>query len=117
MVSDVVNMINLIKIAILLLAAGTIIGSIGFDANSAQGMSFDRSTDVLYLAAYNTYRGGQLRIADTTTGNTVLVGAFPDSGRSRLFSISSVGSIGWFSAITYHGNNCCQFHTTVDVDH
>ena len=57
--------------------AGTIIGSIGFDANYAQGMDFEEVSGVLYLAAYNNGTAqGELRIADTTTGNSALVGAF-----------------------------------------
>ena len=95
--------------------AGTIIGSIGFDANYAQGMSFDRSTDVLYLAAYNTSGGGQLRIADTTTGNTVLVGVFPNSGQIDCLAFPSVGSIGWFSESPITGTIAASFTTPVDV--
>jgi hypothetical protein len=57
--------------------AGTVIGSIGFDANYAQGMDFDEATNVLYLAAFNldSYQG-ELRTCDTTTGMSTLVGAF-----------------------------------------
>lgn len=58
--------------------AGTIIGALGFNANYAQGMSFDWNTGVLYLAAFNdTAFQGELRTADTATGSTTLVGAFP----------------------------------------
>lgn len=57
--------------------AGTIIGSIGFDANFAQGMDFDAG--ILYLAAYNkTLDRGELRIANTVTGNSTLVKVFPN---------------------------------------
>jgi hypothetical protein len=59
-------------------AAGTVIGSLGFDAEFAQGMDFEDRSGVLYLAAYNaTASRGELRIADTATGNSVLVGPFP----------------------------------------
>ncbi len=59
--------------------AGTVVGSIGFDADFAQGMDFEPVSGVLYLAAYNaTDAQGELRIADTDTGNSVLVGAFPE---------------------------------------
>ena len=59
--------------------AGTVIGSVGFDADFAQGMDFEETSGVLYLAAYNaTDSRGELRIANTASGNSVLVGAFPD---------------------------------------
>jgi len=59
--------------------AGTVIGSIGYNADYAQGMDFEEESGVLYLAAYNTGTNrGELRIANTTTGNSTLVGGFPD---------------------------------------
>ncbi len=59
--------------------AGAVIGLIGFDADYAQGMDFEEVSGVLYLAAYNaTTSRGELRIANTSTGNSVLVGQFPD---------------------------------------
>lgn len=59
-------------------AAGTVIGSLGFDADFAQGMDFEDRSGILYLAAYNvTANRGELRIADTATGSSVLVGPFP----------------------------------------
>jgi hypothetical protein len=56
-------------------AAGTIIGPLGYDANFGQGMGWDPATDTLFLAAFNngTFQA-ELRAADRTTGNTVLVG-------------------------------------------
>ena len=56
--------------------AGTIIGAIGFNANCAQGMSFDRNTGELYLAA-SSCGNGELLTDNTTTGSSTLVGAFP----------------------------------------
>jgi hypothetical protein len=62
--------------------AGTVIGSIGFDADYAQGMDFEDVSGVLYLAAFNTTTTqGELRIANTATGDSVLVGAFPDGAQ------------------------------------
>lgn len=53
------------------------IGNIGFDANFIQGLSFDRSTDSLWYAAYNgTTSTGELRTVNLTTGATTLIGAF-----------------------------------------
>lgn len=56
--------------------AYTAIGPIGFDANYAQDMEFDRETGELYLAAYGST--GELRVADKTSGNTLLIGSFAD---------------------------------------
>jgi hypothetical protein len=58
-----------------------LIGSIGFDASYAQGMSWDPASDIVYLAAFNAGVGfevGELRILDRNTGNTALVGTFGD---------------------------------------
>lgn len=69
--------------------AGTVIGSIGFDAKFAQGMDFEETTGVLYLAAYNaTDTQGELRIADTATGNSVLVGAFPGGAETDALAFA-----------------------------
>ena len=57
--------------------ASTLLGSIGFNANYAQGMGWDPVDDIIYLAAYSLDSGGgELRIMDKTTGNTTLVGPF-----------------------------------------
>jgi subtilisin family serine protease len=56
-------------------ATGTMIGSLGFDANYAQGMAFDPVSGELLLAAFNSATfEAQLRVADRTTGATVLLG-------------------------------------------
>jgi len=80
--------------------AGTVVGSLGFDANYAQGMDFEEESDVLYLAAFNngTFQG-ELRIADTNTGNTVLVGPFPGGAEvdSLGFATGGVADVPWLS--------------------
>jgi hypothetical protein len=69
--------------------AGTVIGSIGFDADYAQGMDFEQVSGVLYLAAYNTTTSqGELRVADTATGNSVLVGGFPDGAQTDALAFT-----------------------------
>lgn len=69
--------------------AGTVVGSIGFDADYAQGMDFEDESGVLYLAAYNVSAGrGELRIADTATGNSVLVGKFPDGAETDALAFT-----------------------------
>lgn len=73
--------------------AGTVIGSIGFDADYAQGMDFEPVSGILYLAAYNATAGrGELRIADTTTGSSTLVGAFPDGAETDALAFTPAPS-------------------------
>lgn len=86
--------------------AGTVVGSLGFDANYAQGMDFEEVTGVLYLAAYGT--AGELRIADTTTGNSVFVGSFPGGAEvdGLAFATSAGGGAGdvpWLSEMPESG--------------
>jgi hypothetical protein len=101
--------------------AGTVIGSLGFDANYAQGMDFEENTGSLYLAAFNNsaFRG-ELRIADTSTGNTTLVGAFPAGAEvtSLGFNTGPGLLIPWLSenptAGVTHGNSCRVVDVTFD---
>jgi hypothetical protein len=98
----------------------TVIGSIGFDANFAQGMSFDEAADILYLAAYNNSTGqGELRIADVSTGNTTVVGLI-GSGASELdaFSVATGGGGGdvpWVSEVPISGTVPANGDFIVDV--
>jgi hypothetical protein len=77
--------------------AGSIIGSVGFDASYAQGMDFDESSDTLYLAAYNSalFRG-ELRIADILSGNSELVGAFQGDAEMNI-AVAASGAVPWAS--------------------
>jgi hypothetical protein len=72
--------------------AGTVIGSLGFDANFGQGMGWDPATDQLYVAAFNngTFQA-ELRIADRTTGNTTLVGVLGSSSPGGLTQLPWLG--------------------------
>jgi hypothetical protein len=54
--------------------AGTVIGSVGINANYAQGMDFEDESGILFWASYSV--SGELRIIDPTTGASTLVGAF-----------------------------------------
>jgi hypothetical protein len=77
--------------------AGTVIGSVGFDANFAQGMDFDEADNVLYLAAYNaTTSRGELRTADLNTGNTTLIGVF-QGGAELCMAVVSDPRPAWIS--------------------
>ncbi len=74
-------------------AVGTVIGSIGFDANFGQGMGYDATTDQIYLAAFNngTFQP-ELRIADLTTGNTTLVGVLGSTDPGVLVQLPWLGT-------------------------
>ncbi|MBN2390363.1 MAG: carboxypeptidase regulatory-like domain-containing protein, partial [Anaerolineae bacterium] len=75
----------------------TAIGSLGFDASYAQGMDFDEASGTLYLAAYNAALSrAELRIADTSTGATVLVSTIGAGSGVELdaFAIATTGSAG-----------------------
>jgi hypothetical protein len=70
--------------------AGTVVGSLGIDANYAQGMDFEEETGILYWAAYTSQ--GELRIIDTTTGNSISVGAFPGGEEVDAFAFATGGN-------------------------
>ncbi len=73
--------------------AGTEIGSIGYDANYAQGMGYDHESGEIYIAAYNNAASqGELRVVDRTTGNTMMISTL--SGGAEFDMISFVGSGG-----------------------
>jgi uncharacterized repeat protein (TIGR01451 family) len=78
--------------------ATQVVGSIGFTANYAQGLDYDLANNILYMAAYN-YNGfsgtGELRIVDTSTGNTALVGAFPAGDEVDAFAVEAGGTPPW----------------------
>ncbi len=73
--------------------AGTVIGPLGVLANYAQSMDFDEVTGTLYWAAYTA--SGELRIIDTSTGASTLVGAFPGGAEVAPLAIAtSAGGFG-----------------------
>ncbi len=72
--------------------AGTTVGPLGVDANYAQGLDFEQVSGVLYWAAYTA--SGEMRIIDTTTGASSLVGAFPGGAEVDALSFATFpGSI------------------------
>lgn len=78
--------------------AATALGSVGFDANYAQGMDYDLTTGRLYLAAYRMYNEGydghgELRIADTETGETTLIGGIGEGDGIGFLALNSVGFV------------------------
>ena len=71
-----------------LTGASTGIGTLGFAPYYLQGMTFDRATNVCYMAAYNnTTQQGELRTCDVTSGMTTLIGAFADKCELIAFAI------------------------------
>ena len=69
--------------------AGTVVGPLGIDANYAQGMDYDEINGILYWAAYNnTASQGELRVINTTTGASTLIGAFPGGAEIGAFGIA-----------------------------
>jgi hypothetical protein len=81
--------------------AGTVIGPIGFNAEYAQGMSFDKVSGTLFLAAYSEMSYGELREVDTETGATTLVGPFPD--QAEVDSLAFAPDVPWFSVAPTKG--------------
>ena len=68
----------------------TQIGSIGFDANYGQGMTWDSNTDQLLMAAFNnaTFQA-EFRLVDRNTGNTQLIGVLGETTPGGL------NQLGW----------------------
>ncbi|MEJ5308968.1 MAG: carboxypeptidase regulatory-like domain-containing protein [Anaerolineae bacterium] len=99
--------------------AGTVIGSLGFNASYAQGMDFEEESGVLYLAAFNvgTFQG-EFRIADTATGNTVLVGGFPGGAEVDCLAFATGGSadVPWLAEVPTAGSVPAGGNTAINVD-
>ena len=73
------------------------VGLTGVAANFAQGMDFEDESGVLYWAAYTTQ--GELRILDTSTGASSLVGVFPagDEVDCLAFATGGQSDVPWLS--------------------
>ncbi len=97
--------------------AGTELGSIGFDANYAQGMGFDHNTGVLYLSAYNNATSQpELRVADTETGNTTLIGTLGDgTAEFDMLSFFGAGTGNWLVVNPMEGTLPSGSSVSVDV--
>jgi len=89
--------------------SGTVVGSIGFDANFVQGMDFDPATGVLYYAAYNDdWDQGELRTVNTATGATTYIGAFKEDHEAAVWAMTPswvqyLGNPGFESGLAYWG--------------
>ncbi len=65
--------------------AATAIGATGFDANFAQGMTWDPNSDTVYLAAFNQVTFlAEWRSVDLMTGTTTIVGNINDPNDSEV---------------------------------
>ena len=71
---------------------GTVVGSLGFDANFAQGMDFNESDNKCYLFAFNnvSFRP-ELRTCNTKTGLTQLIGVLGDIYPGDTIQITGAG--------------------------
>ncbi|MGQ9496408.1 MAG: DUF4394 domain-containing protein [Thermoanaerobaculaceae bacterium] len=113
---DIVND-NLVKIDPST-AAGTIVGSVGIDASYAQGMDFDDFTGTLYWASFNySSSSGELRVIDTTTGASTLVGAFPGGAEIDALAIKTFsGGVCWLTLNPGTGAVPANSQVTVNAD-
>ncbi|WP_026199094.1 S8 family serine peptidase [Lamprocystis purpurea] len=99
-------------------AAGTVVGSVGVDANYAQGMDFDDASGILYWAAWTSDSGaGEMRVIDITTGNSALVGAFPGGAETDVLAIATGGvvDVPWLSESPTSGVLAPTAHQVVNV--
>jgi len=74
-------------------AAATLVGSLGVNANYAQGMDFEEESGILYWAYYGGGFNGELRTIDTTTGASTSVGAFPSGAEVDCLAFPTGGPI------------------------
>ncbi|WP_432411451.1 T9SS type A sorting domain-containing protein [Rasiella sp. SM2506] len=73
----------------LVTGVATLVGATGFDANFAQGMTWDPNSDTLFLAAYNPGAArAEWRSVNITTGATTVVGNINDPANSEVTWVS-----------------------------
>ncbi|WP_263810070.1 MULTISPECIES: S8 family serine peptidase [Salinibacter] len=84
-------------------AESEVIGSTGIDANFAQSMTYDAETGQVLMAALHNCSifgcgSGTLRQVDRETGNTTLIGSFPEGGNDELGWMATPGQgIPWLA--------------------
>ena len=84
-------------------AESEVVGSTGIDANFAQSMTYDAETGQVLMAALHGCSifgcaEGTLRQVDRETGNTTLIGSFPDGGSDELGWLATPGQgIPWLA--------------------
>ena len=88
--------------------AASTIGSIGFDANFAEGLDFDDTTNTLYFAAFNNSTGtAEMYTLDTATGQGTLISPIGPNPTGTQYSALAIarltgicaypGSVSWLS--------------------
>ena len=98
---------------------GTLVGPLGASANYAQGMDFEETSGILYWAAYTA--SGEMRVIDTNTGASALVGAFPGGAEvdGLAFATGGAGGTQWASAVpdsgTIPANSSATFEVVFDA--
>lgn len=109
--------------------AGSVVGTLGFNAEFAEGLDFDPSTNVLYFAAVNNEsvfsQPGQMYTIDTATGHATLVGgisADPIAAQIAAFAIALPPSpcavptdIPWLTTATTSGTTAAGATTPVEI--
>lgn len=92
----------------------TSVGALGVAPNYAQGMDYEEESGVLYWAAYTSV--GELRIIDTTTGASSLVGAFPGGAEVDCLAFATGGQseVSWLSEDPVSG--IVPFDDSIDID-
>lgn len=95
----------------------TLVGNSGFDPNYAQSMAWDPATDLVYLAAYNNASdAGELRVLDTETGATELIGAFPGNAEITAFGFPGGGDSDFIAADPLAGTIPAGGSTSINVE-
>jgi len=106
--------------------AAAVIGSLGFDANFAQGLDFDDYTGTLYYAAFDNSAGrAEMYTIDPASGATTLVapiGADPYNTQVAAFAIARLGGacaypnrVPWLSFDSGRGSTPAGGSSAVDV--
>jgi hypothetical protein len=103
----------------------TNVGELGMNTNFAQGLDFEEHSGLLYWAA-NDFTSGQneLRIIDTVTGSSTLIGVFPGDEWAPVLAFATSGTRAWVSLNPQGGSlqpgNSANITLTVDpgvLDH
>ncbi|MBN2238848.1 MAG: carboxypeptidase regulatory-like domain-containing protein, partial [Dehalococcoidales bacterium] len=82
--------------------AGTVVGPLGFDANFGQGMTLNPATgDILMAAFNNTAFQPQLRLVDTATGSSTLIGVLGATAPGGLCQFGWIAIPGEFEPPIY----------------
>jgi hypothetical protein len=109
--ADNLGMVNLAT------GAFTVVGPIGFNANYAQDMEFDRQTGELYMAA-QSLTSGWLAWVNQATGATVKIGDFEGGGEITGFAIPYPyiqPEITVTGTVTGEESNCYNASNTITV--